>query len=226
MPHTKASATYQRSYFTKSDIKTINTGLALSIQAKRTALNKYIKVVGKGDRTIVAKRASMEAEIVPIDRLKNILKYRKIDPDKNVIVDRFGKSILLDRLDERDIIKAVKGLIAQTDDKIAREVVKRKKTIDAAWKEVLATRKGIARMEKDVLYYQKRMAANPDNAASYHKFIAQDKRLIEAAKVQESRQVVDWNRVIDMKPSPTTTMLEAEKERYEQILDGFNFQKR
>lgn len=206
MPQTKASAHYQRSYFPKSDIKTITTGLNLAIKTER------------------ARRAV--PDVVPLERLKTMIRYRKIDPDKSIIIDRFGKSLMLDKFDERNIIRSIKALIIQTESRIAREAMKRKKTIEAAWKEVLSTRKGIARMEKDILYYRKRMQSDPANTASYQKYIAQDKRLITTAKAQETRQIVEWNRYIDMKPSSTTTMLESEKERYQYMLDNFNFQDR
>jgi len=206
MPHTKASAPYQRSYFPKGDIKTITTGLNLAIKEER------------------ARRAV--PDVVPLERLKTALRYRKIDPDKSMIIDRFGKSLMLDKFDERNIIRSVRALITQTDARIAREATKRKKTIDGAWKKVLATRKGITRMEKDILYYQKRMKADPANTVSYQKYIAADKRLIETAKRQEARQIKEWDRMIDMKPSPATVSLEAEKERYQAMIDNFKFQTR
>jgi len=206
MPQSKASATYQRSYFPKGDTKIIDKGLSLAIKEERA--HKAVP------------------DIIPLERLKGMLRYRKLEPDKSMIVDRFGKSLMLDKFEERDIIRAVKALITQTDGKLVRETLKRKKIIDSAWKDVLATRKGIAKMEKDILHYQKRMKADPTNAASYLKFIAQDKRLIETAKAQESRQVMEWNRLSDMKPSAATQTLEAEKKRYEHMLDNFKFQKR
>lgn len=134
MPHTKAAATYQRSYFTKTAIKTINTGL-----------NQVIK----GERKMKA-----APTIIPFEHLKKMLRYRKIDKDKSIITDRFGKSLLLDKFEERDIIRSIKALITQTDTRIAREAAKRKKT------------------------------------------------------------------------SATTTMLEAEKERYYALLNSFQFQSR
>jgi len=117
-------------------------------------------------------------------------------------------------------------LITQTDSKLVLETLKRKKIIDSAWKDVLTTRKGIAKMEKDILYYQKRMKADPANIVSYHKYIARDTRLIETAKAQESRQILEWNRLSDMESSATTRMLKEEKKRYEHMLDNFRFQKR
>lgn len=108
MPHTKAAATYQRSYFTKTAIKTINTGLNQVIKDERK-----MKAV---------------STIIPLERLKKMLKYRKIGKDKSIIADRFGKSLLLDKFEERDIIRSIKALIVQTDTRIAREVAKRKKT--------------------------------------------------------------------------------------------------
>lgn len=206
MPHTKASAAFQRSYFTKSDIKSIITGLNLAITEERT------------------RRAV--PDIIALQRLKDILRYRKIDPDKTVIADRFGKSLLLDKLEERDIMRAIKALIAQVEDKLMREIVKRKKMIDAAWKEVVSTGKGINRMEKDILYYRKQMKTYPERATEYQTLITRNKRLIATAKTQEARQIREWNSYTDMGPSPTTIMLEAEKERYQDILDGFDFQDR
>lgn len=206
MPHTKASATYQRSYFPKGDIKTITTGLNLAIKEERV------------------RRAA--PDIIPLDRLKGMIRYRKLEPDKSMIVDRFGKSLMLDKFEERDIIRAVKSLITQADSRLAREASKRKKIIGDAWKEVLAIRKGISKMEKDILYYQKRMKADPANAATYQKLMEQDKRLIMDAKIQESQQIMIWDKLIDVKPSATAQALEAEKERYQALLDGFNFQKR
>jgi len=206
MPHTKASAPYQRSYFQKSDIKTITNGLNLAIKEERTA-----KAV---------------PDIVPLERLKTALRYRKSDPDKTVIIDRFGKSLMLDKFEERDIVRSIKLLIGQTDDKLAREAVKRKKTIEAAWKDVLTTRKGIARMEKDVAYYEKQIVKYPDRAVEYRKYVAQDKRVIETARAQEAGQIREWNRYKSMKPSATTSSLESEKERYKDMLDEFKFQKR
>jgi len=206
MPQSKASATYQRSYFPKGDIKTIDRGLSLTIKEER------------------ARKAV--PDVIPLERLKGMLRYRKLEPDKSIIVDRFGKSLLLDKFEERDILRSVKALITQTDGKIVRETLKRKKIIDSAWKDVLATRKGISKMEKDILYYQKRMKADPANIVSYRNFIAQDKRLIETAKAQESRQVMEWNRLSDMAPSAATQTLEAERMKYKSLLDNFKFQKR
>jgi len=103
------------------------------------------------------------------------------------------------------------------------ETLKRKKIIDSAWKDVLTTRKGIAKMEKDIVYYKKRIKADPANIVSYHKYIARDTRLIETAKAQESRQILEWNRLSDMESS---RMLKEEKKRYEHMLDNFRFQKR
>lgn len=206
MPHSKASAHYQRSYFPKSDIKTIDKGLTLAIKDER------------------AMRAV--PNVVPLERLKKMLRYRKIDPDKSVIIDRFGKSLMLDKFEERDILRSIKALISQADSRIARETLKRKKLIDTAWKEVLATRKGIAAMEKDILHYQKKIISYPARAAEYQKAIAQGKVRITSAKAQEARHIHGWNKLIDMKPSATIQALEAEKERYETLLDGFKFQKR
>ena len=206
MQHTKASATYQRSYFTKPDIKTIDKGLTQAIRDER--------------------KTRAVPDVIRLERLKTMLRYRKIDPVKSTISDRFGKSLLLDQFEERDIIRAIKSLIAQADGKIAREVSKQKKKLEAAWNKVIATRKGIAKMEKDIVYYQKRMKSDPANVASYQKFIATDKRLITTATEQESRQIEAWNRVVDMKPAATIQMLESEKERYRGLLDGFDFKKR
>ena len=203
MKHTKASETLQRSYFTKSDIKTIDKGLTLITQEERKT------------RAIPT--------TFPFERLKSALRYRKTDPNKSIIADRFGKSLLLDKLEERDIIRSIKALITQADGRIAREGMKRKKLIDSAWKEVLDTRKGISRMEKDILYYQKKIIKYPERVIEYNKLIAQDKRLIAAAKIQEHRQIENWNKLIDAKPSATITSLEDEKERYQNILDGFRF---
>ena len=203
MPHSKASATLQRSYFTKSDIKTIDKGLTLVIQEER--------------------KVSDVLPVFTFQRLKSALRYRKTDPNKSIIADRFGKSLMLDKLEERDIIRSIKALMAQADGRIAREGMKRKKLIDTAWKDVLDTRKGIKKMETDVLYYQKLAKKYPERSIEYHKFIAQDKKLIAARQGQETRQIENWNKLIDAKPSAATTGLEAEKERYQHLLDGFNF---
>ena len=206
MTHTKASATYQRAYFPKNDIKTITNGLNLSIKEER------------------ARRAV--PDVLLLERLKKMLRYRKINPDKSMIADRFGKSLLLDRFEERSIIRSIKSLIAQNNSRIAREAVKRKKLIDAAWKTVLDARKGISTMEKDILYYRKKIIAHPPRAAEYQKVIAQGKVRIATLKTHEARQIEEWNRRINLPPSPTTISLEAEKERYEALLTRLKFQNR
>lgn len=206
MPHTKASATWQRSYFQKSNIKTINKGLTLAIKEERTT------------KTVPT--------IIPLERLKSMLRYRRIDPDKSIIIDRFGKSVLLDKFEERNIVRAIRLLISQTEGKITRETAKRIKAIDLAWKDVIATRKGISKREKDILYYKKRMKADPANTLSYQKFIEQDKKLITLERTQEAKQIETWNRYVDMEPSAIIESLESEKERYQYLLGSFKFQKR
>ena len=227
MPHTKASATYQRTYFTKSDIKTVTTGLNQQILLKRTAFKKTKRIYAKvdpSDPAIASARSMMDAEITTIAHLKDALKYRKIDPA--AIVDRYGKSMMLDTMNERDIRNAVKTLITQADDKIAKEVLKRKKLIDSAWKDVLTARKDIIKMEKDVLYYQKQIKAYPSRAAEYQKHVILTSQRVATAKAREARQIEKWNKIVDMKPSATTAMLEAEKERYQHLIDEFKFIKR
>ena len=224
MPHTKSSAPLQRSYFTKSDIKTVTTGLNQQILLKRTAFKKTKRIYAKvdpSDPAIASARSMMDAEITTIAHLKDAIKYRKLDP--LCIVDRYGKSMMLDKIHERDIRNAVKALITQADDKIAKEALKRKKLIDSAWKDVLATRKDIKRMDVDVLYYQKLIKKYPNRTAEYQKLITQDTRLIKTAKAQEASQIEKWNKIIDMKPSATTDMLITEKERYQHVIDNFNF---
>jgi len=206
MPHTKASATFQRSYFTKSDITTVSRGLNQRIKTLRTE-----KAV---------------PDIVPLEHLKTLLRYRKIDPDKSIIADRFGKSLLLDKFEERDITNAIKSLITQTDGRITREAAKRTKLISDSWKEVLTARKGIVKLEKDVVYYRKRMAADPANAVEYQKIITADTKRINTLKTAEQRRIDKWNQNVNLKPSATTTSLEAEKERYEEMISGFDFKKR
>ena len=206
MPRTKASSPLQRSYFPKGDIKTIDKGLALAIKEER--------------------RMRAVPDVVPLQRLKSTLRYRKIDPVKSTISDRYGKSMLLDKFEERDIIRSIKALISQTKSQIAREALKRKKIIDASWKDVLATRKGITKMERDILYYQKRMKAVPANIESYQRLIAQNNRLILAAKTQEARQIEKWNHCVDMPPSAITIGLEAQNIRYQELIDSFKFQER
>ena len=227
MPHTKASATYQRSYFTKSDIKTVTTGLNQQILLKRIAFKKTKRIYAKvdpSDPAIASARSMMNAEITTIAHLKDVIKYRKLDPA--AIVDRYGKSMMLDTMNERDIKNAVKALITQADDKIAKEVLKRKKMIDAAWKDVLIARKDIIKMKRDVLYYQKQIKAYPARAAEYHKRVTLTGQRVATAKAREARQIEKWNKIVDMKPSATTDMLISEKERYQYVLDNFNFIKR
>ena len=206
MPHTKASATYQRSYFTKPDITTILKGLNQNIKAE-----KLKGVLG---------------DAVPLERLRALLRYRKIDPDKSIIIDRFGKSVLLDKFEERGILNAVKALITQTDKKLLRETVKRDTTIAEAWKRVIESRKGIAKLEKDILYYKTRMKVDPSNAISYHKIISADSKRLKLLQGAESRRVIEWSNYTSLKPSVNTITLKAEKERYEAIIKGLEFQKR
>ena len=206
MPHSKASATYQRSYFPKSDIKTIDKGLTLVIHEER--------------------RTKTVPDIIPLKRLKDMIRYRRIDPDKSVIIDRFGKSLMLDKFEERDIIKAVKALIAQADGKIAREAAKRKKRIDVAWNDVLSARKGISKLETDIIYYKKKILSSPAKAVEYNLVIAKDKKRIVSLNALERHNVEKWNDLVKAKPSATTTMLESEKTRYQELLDGFDFKKR
>ena len=184
-PHTKASSPFQRSYFAKGDIKTINKGLNLAIKEER--------------------KESTVPDVIPLERLKNMLRYRKFDPDKSVIVDRFGKSLLLDKFEERDIIRSVKALIAQTENRIAREAAKRERIIADLEKSIRSSQKSIAWLEKDAVTHRKELIK---------------------AHVMEDRLTKEREALINAKPSPTTTTLEAEKERYQALLDGFNFQKR
>lgn len=206
MPHTKASATYQRTYFPKSDIKTVTSGLNLAIKEERA-----IKAM---------------PDIVPLQRLKEMLRYRKIDPVKSTISDRFGKSLLLDKFEEQDIIRSIRSLITQADSRIAREAVKRKKLIEGAWKDVLGVRKGISKIEKDILYYRKRMKADPAHAVEYQKIITGDTKRLKTLKASEQRRIDEWNKYVEMKPSTATLSLESEKERYNALLDSFKFQTR
>jgi len=207
MPHTKASATYQRSYFAKNDIKTITRGLNQAISEER-------------------KQGYTIAHYASLERLKKSIRYRISDPDKTVIADRFGKSLMLDKFDEHGIVRAVRALITQTDGRIVRETAKHTKKLDTAWNEVLRTRKGIAALEKDVLYYQKRIKADPSRAIEYHTIISRTKARIPAAKAMEQRKMADWNQYVDMEPSATLTGLKMEKERYNDLLNSFKFQKR
>lgn len=203
MPHTKASATYQRAYIPKNDIKTITNGLNLAIKEERAA--------------------GGVPDIFPLQRLKDMIRYRKINAVKSTISDRFGQSLLLDKFEERYIVRAIKSLVAQADSRIAREIIKRKKIVDAAWKKVLATRTGISKIEKDILYYRKRMKADPANVIAYQKIITSDTKRLKTLKASEQRRIIEWNKNIDMKPSATTISLEAERERYEDLLGSLNF---
>jgi len=205
MPHTKASATFQRSYFHKNEIKTITTGLNLAIKEER-------------------KRAI--PNVVPLERLKSTLKYRKIDPDKSIIADRFGKSLMLDKFEERDIVRSIKSLITHVDNRITREVSKQKKRIDAAWKEVLSTRKSIAANERDIVYYQKRIKSDPASASDYNKAIAKRKANVSELKALEERKMRSWSALIDKKTSESVERLNDEKERYRDLLESFKFKKR
>lgn len=85
-PHTKASAMFQRSYFGKRDILTIRDGLNITRRTNR--------------------------DPVGIDLLKKRLRYRKIDPDGTTIVDAFGKGVLIDKFERRQIKDAINALIA------------------------------------------------------------------------------------------------------------------
>ena len=88
MPHTKASATLQRAYFDKRDLLTIRDGLNITRKTSR--------------------------DPVGIDLLKTRIRYRKTDPDKSMITDAFGKSIMLDKFERRQIKDAIHALIATT----------------------------------------------------------------------------------------------------------------
>ena len=185
MPHTRASAPYQRSYFAKGDIKTISKGLNLAIKEER--------------------KTSTVPDVIPLERLKTMLRYRKIDPDKSVIVDRLGKSLLLDKFEERDIIRSVKALITQTETRIAREVAKRKRMIADLEKSIRKSQKSIAWLEKDAISHRKELIK---------------------ARAMETRLTKEREALMNAEPSPTMTMLEAEKERYQALLDSFRFQER
>jgi hypothetical protein len=162
-------------------------------------------------------------DILPLQRLKDMIRYRKINAVKSTISDRFGQSLLLDKFEERDIVRAIRSLITQADSKIVREAVKRKKIVDAAWKTVLAARTGMSKIEKDILYYRKRMKADPANVVSYQKIIAGDTKRLETLKASEKHRIAEWNKYVDMKPSATALSLEAERERYEELLKSLNF---
>lgn len=203
MSHTKASATYQRAYLPKNDIKTVTDGLNLAIKEERAA--------------------GGVPDILPLQRLKDMIRYRKINKVKSTISDRFGQSLLLDKFEERYIARSIRALITQADSRIVREAVKRKKIVDSAWKKVLAARTGISKIEKDILYYRKRMKADPANVISYQKIITSDTKRLEMLKASEKRRITEWNKYIDMKPSATTVSLEAERERYEDLLKSMNF---
>lgn len=203
MPRTKASATYQRAYFPKNDIKTITDGLTQVIQEVR--------------------KAGGVPDVVGLQRLKDMIRYRKTNAVKSTISDRFGQSLLLDKFEERDVIRAMKALITRTDARLLREAGKRKKLVDAAWKEVTITRKGIAKLDKDILYYRKRMKTDPVNAVSYMKIIKADEKRLKTLKTAEQRRIVEWDNYKAMKPSCTTISLEAEKERYADLLNSFDF---
>ena len=88
MPHTKASATLQRAYFDKRDLLTIRDGLNIARKTSR--------------------------DPVGIDLLKTRIRYRKTDPDKSMIADAFGKSIMLDKFERRQIKDAIHALIVTT----------------------------------------------------------------------------------------------------------------
>lgn len=88
MPHTKASATLQRSYFDKRDLLTIRDGLNITRETSR--------------------------DPVGIDLLKTRIRYRKTDPDKSMIADAFGKSIMLDKFEHKQIRDAIHALIVTT----------------------------------------------------------------------------------------------------------------
>lgn len=203
MPRTKASATYQRAYLPKGDIKTVTDGLNLSIKAERAA--------------------GGVPDILPLQRLKDMIRYRKINAVKSTISDRFGQSLLLDMFEERYIVQGIRSLITQAKGRIVREAAKRSKLITSAWKDVLGVRKGIVALEKDIPRYTARILSDPANAVSYRRIIARDISRIAVLKASEKRSVATWQRYKDMKPSATTISLESEKERYEYLLKSLNF---
>lgn len=206
MVQSKASYIYQRSYFTKSDIKRITAGINQIIKEER--------------------KVSPIPFTAPWDRLKKMLRYRKVDPDKDVITDAWGKSLMLDKLDERDITKAVKAMISYTESRIAKEAAKREKIIDKAWKTVLAIRKDIKRLREDIKYYQKHMKKDPEYAADYLLVIDKTRKRITTAQETEALLVQKWNKCVDMPPTYAMEKLVSEKEEYQQLLDGFKFKKR
>lgn len=204
MPHTKASATLQRSYFHKSDIKVIDRGLTLAIREERKRVMP---------------------DVASLDRLKSTLRYRKIDPDTTIIADRFGKSLMLDKFEERDIVKAIKLLISQTDTRITKEIAKRQKEINAAWKEVLHTRKAIEHAKDNIRHKKKLLSTDPAHAVEYHQEITRIQKYLAKHRLAEQRRLNEWNQLIDLKPSPKRVSFEIDKEKYETMLDSFKFRR-
>lgn len=206
MPRTKASATYQRSYFPKNDIKTLTEGLNLVIKNMRA----------EGGIPIV----------FPRQQLKDMIRYRKVNMVKSTISDKHGQALLLDKFEEKHLVDGTKSLIAQADSRLLRETARQAKVVAVAWGEVLKVRKGVAALAKDIEYYRKRVVSNPVNRLAYQKIIATDLKRIKVLKMAEQRRVVEWTKSKDMPPSAATMRLESEKERYEDLLKGFKFSKR
>jgi len=99
-PRTRSSAVLQRHYLSTVDIDIIRKGLTKLIQSP---------TVGVWD-TDMAKR------------LKAILRYRGVERDSSIVVDAFGKSLLLDVAERAAIREGLAQLIRLQRLRVAREI--------------------------------------------------------------------------------------------------------
>lgn len=192
-PHTKASAPYQRSYFYKTDSKTINEGLNILVKDARK----------QGEDTGV------------FERLKKWLRYRKVEPNTSMIVDRYGKSILLSKAERAQIKNAIRALITRNDKRALAF-----KTAIARDRVALGAK--IERRQKAIGLLQQELAKTTDEVA----------RAKLLAKIVEHKQFRDVARVkydlvnyMHLHPEETATItnLQLESAEYQRMLDRLGF---
>ena len=179
MKSSKVSGVYQRRYVAKPDIKVIDKGLSAVIMAERA-------------------ESTMRANEPAIKSLRDLLRYRRIEADKTIIADAFGKSILLDKIQEREIIKGIKTLIRDIDTKIAKIITKKERLIANIDKKILSTHKSIVWLSKDALAHKEALK----RARAMESYLAQEHITLMDAKLSADK----------------IKKLEADKKEYEALL--------